>query len=235
MRFENRAGIEHERKQTHQFLDLAKTIFSISFRSLAKFFFALSACLAFAACSVLSPKQDRTRFIVLTPVAAANSNGPELGTQKSASMAIGLGPVQFPEYLDRPELVIRTSPNAFELSEVNRWAEPLADNFRHVLANDLTNILGTANIVQYPWYPGTRLDYIVTVQVQRFEGDTAQTAELNAKWELSTASNQILASRQAQFSRPTTSTAGDAIAGALSADLGELAQQIASAIVQADQ
>src|SRR5689334_10243728 len=112
---------------------------------------AFAVAWALAACSLLAPKQDRTRFIILTPVSAANGNGAQLSDRpKSTPVTIGLGPVQFPEYLDRPELVIRTSANAFELSEANRWAEPLADNFRHVLASDLTNLLGAANIVQYP-------------------------------------------------------------------------------------
>jgi uncharacterized lipoprotein YmbA len=148
---------------------------------------------------------------------------------------IGLGPVQLPEYLDRPDLVIRTSPNEFELSETNRWAEPLTDDFRHVLANDLTNLLGTTNIVQYPWYPGTRLDYIVHVQVQRFEADTSQQAELFADWDLRMSESEVLLSRKAQLTQQLTSLAGDTVAAALSDDVAQLAQQIASAIVQAEQ
>jgi uncharacterized protein len=197
----------------------------------------LTLALFFVGCSVLSPKQDRTRFIMLAPVTYAASNGvPSTAGLKLSALAIGLGPVQLPEYLDRPELVIRTSPNGFELSETDRWAEPLTDNFRHVLANDLTNLLGTTNIIQYPWYPGTRLDYIVRVQVQRFEADASQTAELIARWDLRTAQNdQVLASRQAELSHPMTILTGDAAAAALSVDLAQLARQIASAIIQVEQ
>jgi uncharacterized lipoprotein YmbA len=169
---------------------------------------------------------------MLAPV----SSGAQGPAQNSTSLAIGLGPVQLPEYLDRPDLVIRTSANGFELSDMNRWAEPLPDNFRHVLAAELTNLLGNADIVEYPWNPGTRLDYVVRIEVQRFEADTSQTAQLIARWDLRTAGGQqLLASRQAQLSRPVTSLAGDAVAGALSQELGELAQQIASTITQVEQ
>ena len=198
---------------------------------------AAAAVMVVAGCALLAPKQDQTRFIVLSAATTAGSNGSALpGAEKFAATAIGLGPIQLPKYLDRPELVIRTSPNGLDLSSTDSWAEPLIDNFRHVLANDLGNLLGTNNIMQFPWYPGTRLDFVVQIQVQRFEADTSHQAELIASWELRTGqSNQVLATREAHLTQPSTSLAGDAVAGALSKDVGELAGQIASAIVQADQ
>jgi uncharacterized protein len=196
----------------------------------------LAFAVFFGGCAVLSPKQERTHFIMLTPVTTAAANGTQSGGQQLGTIAIGLGPVQLPEYLNRPEMVIRTSPNGFELSETDRWAEPLSDNFRHVLANDLSNLLGTINITQFPWYPGTRLDYVVHVQLQRFEAGRNQTAEFIARWELRRPqSDQLLAARDFHLSRPMTSFSGDAAAAALSDEVGELAKQIASAIVQAEQ
>jgi uncharacterized protein len=197
----------------------------------------LAAIVVFSGCSVLAPKQDRTRFIMLTSTTSGSLNNPRAAANPAlTSAAIGLGPIQLPEYLDRPELLIRTSPNEFELSERDRWAEILTDNFRHVLANDLTNLLGTTNIVQYPWYPGTRLDYVVQIQVQHFEAGTNQTAELAAHWELRTPeTEQMLASREAQFSRRLTSLTGDAAAAGLSEDVAALAAQISLTIVQAEQ
>jgi uncharacterized lipoprotein YmbA len=186
-------------------------------------------------CTVLPPKPDRTQFIVLAPITSLPKSAP-LASPNLSSLAIGLGPIQLPQYLDHPDLLIRTSPNGFELSERTRWAEPLPDDFRRVLASDLTHLLGTSNIVQYPWYPGTRLDYIVHIEVQRFEADTNQNAQLTAHWDLRTAQSiQVLVARTAQFSTPMTSPNGDAAAAALSANVGELAGEIASAITQLEQ
>jgi uncharacterized protein len=185
---------------------------------------------------MLSPRPDRTRFIMLTPATAEMSGEQSNGGQKLTSLAIGLGPVHMPDYLDRPELVIRTSPNGFELAENDLWAETLTENFRQVLASDLTNLLGTANIVQFPWYPGTRLDYIVHVRIQRFEADTSQSAKLVARWDLITPQgDQVLATNELHLSRPSSSLSGDAVAAALSLDVAGLAQQIASAVVQVEQ
>jgi uncharacterized lipoprotein YmbA len=199
--------------------------------------FALMATAVLFGCSALSPRPERTRFVLLAPVTPGQSNRGRLaGGLHPSSLSIGLGPVRLPEYLDRPELVIRTSPNGFDLSDIDRWAEPLADNFRHVLANDLATTLGTNQIVQYPWYAGTRLDYVVRVQVERFEADTNHTAVLVARWNLRTAkAGQALAAREAHFSHPLTSLTGDSIAAALSSDLEDLATQITSAVVQAEQ
>jgi len=227
---------ERDIKETAQFGPATVGIFMSRFSLIKAGVLALALALIIAGCTMLAPHQDRTRFIVLAPVpnGAANGAHPNEG-QKLSSAAIGLGPIQLPEYLDRPEQVIRTSPNGFELSETDRWAEPLADNFRHVLASDLSELLGTSNIAQYPWNPGIRLDYIVHVQVQRFEADASQKAELAGRWDLRAPTNQILASRDTQLSHPMPTLNGDATAAALSEDVAELAGQIASAITQLEQ
>jgi uncharacterized protein len=197
----------------------------------------LIIAIIFSACSMLSPRPDRTRFILLTPVTPGPSNGAvAAATPNQSSLAIGLGPVQFPEYLNRMELVTRTAPNAFELSDNDRWAEPLADNFRHVLASDLGTLLKTGNIVLYPWYAGTRLNYIVHIQVDRFDASTNDTAVLVARWDLRTPKNdEILVSREARVNHALKSLAGDEVAAGLSADLDEFAEQIASLITQIQQ
>ncbi len=196
---------------------------------------ALASAVVFvsAGCS-LAPHQDRTHFIIL---ASAVPPGKMRDEQRSGPEAIGLGPVQMPEYLDRPELILRTSPNGFELSEIDRWAEPLADNFRHVLTNDLTALLPGSNIVQYPWYPGTRLDYTIGIQVQRFEADTAsRKAVLAARWELKgSQGGQPLLIRDVQLSQPLSSLVGDTVAAALSQNVASLALQIVGGLDDLEQ
>jgi uncharacterized protein len=182
-------------------------------------------------CTALAPRQERTHFLLLAPAASGPASG-----AKVRSLTIGLGPVQFPQYLDRQELVIRTSPNGFNLSERDRWAEPLAENFRNVLAADLRSQLANVNIVPYPWYPGTGMDYVVRVQVERFDTDSTNAAELIARWELmNPKSRQVLVGREVQFRQPASSDGGEAIAAALSSELAQLGQQVASAIVQVEQ
>jgi uncharacterized lipoprotein YmbA len=89
-----------------------------------------------------SPQPDPSKFFVLAPAATggANSIAPA-GLATSSSPTIGLGPIKLPQYLDRDEVVTRVGPNRLELSDRDRWAEPLADNFKQVLAQDLTHSL----------------------------------------------------------------------------------------------
>jgi uncharacterized lipoprotein YmbA len=105
-----------------------------------------------------------------------------------------------------------------------------------VLAADLSQRLDNAAIIEYPWNPGTRLDYTVRVKIQNFEADANQTATLMADWEIGTPHDDRTITRRAvRISRSLTSLNGDVVAAALSDDVAELAGQIASTIVQAQQ
>jgi uncharacterized lipoprotein YmbA len=190
----------------------------------------------FAGCSVLSPTPDKSKFLVLTPIPGADGGGgppPPGATIPSSALAIGLGPIQLPEYLDRPEVVMRTSQNTLELSPIDRWAEPLGDNFRRVLENDLMFLLGTNQIVQYPWFANASLDYAIRVYVSRFEANVNDGAQLIARWDVVDAkSGKLLISRETDLNQALSSYDSQAIAAGLSADLGELGKQIAEAIQQ---
>src|SRR5437016_14333836 len=84
--------------------------------------------LSLAGCGTFSPRPDPSRFFTLSSlpqVAQAspkNSTGPE-------KMFLGIGPVNFPGYLDRQEIVVRSGQNRLEASETDRVPEPTQDTF----------------------------------------------------------------------------------------------------------
>ena len=200
---------------------------------MTRLFAAIPLAIAISGCSVLSPSPDQSRFLVLTAVSGSDDGSRPLAASSSGRLAIGLGPVQFPQYLDRPEVVTRTSQNTLELSPSDRWAEPLADNFRRVLAANLANLLETSQIVQYPWFADAKLDYAIRVHVDRFEPDTGDGAQLAARWTIVEAKGgAVLVSRQTDVNQPLSSHDAQGIAAGLSADLGDLGRQIAQAIRQ---
>ncbi|MBW2209271.1 MAG: membrane integrity-associated transporter subunit PqiC [Deltaproteobacteria bacterium] len=43
-------------------------------------------------------------------------------------VAIGVGPINMAAYLDRPQIVTRATDHKLNLSEFNRWAEPLKES-----------------------------------------------------------------------------------------------------------
>jgi len=184
---------------------------------------------ALTASGCFSPQPDPSKFFLLAPAgaAAANSIAPA-GLSTSSSPIIGLGPIKLPEYLDRDEVVTRVGPNRLELSEEDRWAEPLSNNFRQVIAQDLTQSLGTHSIMFYPWVGTTHIDYQVRIEVYRFESDPNANAQLVAHWQVLDGSGKLLYAGDSNLSEQAQP--GEPVAAALSRTVERLAQQIASAI-----
>jgi uncharacterized protein len=184
---------------------------------------------ALAASGCFTPQPDPSKFFLLAPAdgAAANSVAPT-GLAPSFSPTIGLGPIKLPEYLDRDEVVTRVGPNRLELSDKDRWAEPLSDNFRQVLAQDLTQSLGTHSVIFFPWVGTTQIDYQVRIDVYRFETDPNANAQLVAHWQVLDGSGKLLYAGDSNLSEQAQP--GEPVAAALSRTVEGLARQIASAI-----
>ncbi len=186
-----------------------------------------------AACSlgtVLEPTADPSKFFVLTPVDSAMHGIPITYSSGGVTrpLEIGLGPIKFPAYLQRPEMVTRSSPTQVELSPVNRWAEPLDKDFVSVLAQDLMVQIG-AHIVTFPWYRPTNLDYQVTVDITQFDTDTKGNAVLNGRWEIKDPNTGELL-KSGEIRQSESALAGETRAATLSRALGVVSTQLADAI-----
>ena len=183
-----------------------------------------------AACSIIRPQPDRSRFFVLTPVAGAADSA---ASNASQQLSLGLGPIEFPGYLKRDEIATRVSATRIDFSETDRWAEPLNDNFRRVLARDLSALLATDQIVQFPWYSSTALDYKIAVDVERFDRDAAGGSNLTAHWVIRDGkNNRLLITRDAVIDQPVHSAETASAVSALSQDVAQLSREIASALRQ---
>src|SRR5579864_8567616 len=181
-----------------------------------------------AGCSILSPQPDRTKFFVLTAVSDAGATGTASAAANGTSnLVIGIGPIGFPDYLRRPEVITRTSPTTVELSDVDRWAEPLDSAFARVLSEDLSRLLGTQRIVAYPWYQSNRVDYQVECNVIHFETDSSGGSHLHAQWTIRDGTGKLLIARESDIT-DTEASSDKSPSASLSHDLGNLSQQIAS-------
>jgi uncharacterized lipoprotein YmbA len=183
-----------------------------------------------AGCSILSPQPDRTKFFVLTAVTDAGATGTAPAASNGTSdLAIGVGPIGFPDYLRRPDVVTRTSPTTVEISDVNRWAEPLDSAFARVLSEDLSRLLGTQRIVTYPWYQSNRVDYQVECNVIHFETDSNGGSQLHAQWSIRDSAGKLLIARESDITG-TEASGDESPSASLSHDLGDLSQQIATQV-----
>jgi uncharacterized lipoprotein YmbA len=183
------------------------------------------------ACSPLAPRPDLATYFVLTPL----SEGPGGATPSSLAgaespLTIGIGPIDFPDYLRRTQMVMRAEPNRIDISQHQSWAEPLDKNFARVLSQNLAELLNTHRIEKYPWLRRTEVDYQIAIDVYRFETTADGKSMLSAQWVIRDGRNgKDLYAFESKIAEPVGPGSTGASA-ALSSDLGELSKRIASRV-----
>lgn len=187
----------------------------------------LAGPLLLSGCTASKP----SRFYVLTPLQASKEAA---GT---SGLALGIGPVVIPQYLDRPEIVTRTSDNRLELAEFDQWGGRIGDNITRTLAENLSGLLKTDRISIYPWTDSSGLADQITVDITKFERDPSGDVTLTAFWTITNAQNgKILLNGRSNIRKAVATSAAsggdvyDGIAAAMSEALASLSQEIAAAI-----
>ena len=187
-------------------------------------------------CSILSAQPDPSRFFVLTHVPNADAPPDSVWSAVPSRMhgiSLGLGPVTVPGYLDRSEIATRVSPTQVSYSSTNRWAESLPVSVSRVLSENLATLLGTDRIVQYPWFGNISLDYLVEIEILRFESSPTGAGELNARWAIRDGhSRKYLVVRETRIVSPSSAADTAAAVAALSTSLDGLSREIAAALQQ---
>jgi uncharacterized protein len=194
---------------------------------------ALGACAIAAGCSPLAPQPDRSKFFILTPLADGSASiSTPAGATTNTPLTIGVGPIDFPDYLRRLEVVTRTSPNQLDLSAEKRWGEPLDKNFARVFSENISKLLNTQQIEKYPWPVRTRVDYQITIDVQRFETTADGQSQLVARWIIKDGvTGKDLYASETTASAPVGPGETGASA-ALSSDLATLSREIAAQVIE---
>jgi uncharacterized lipoprotein YmbA len=100
----------------------------------------------------------------------------------AGQVTIGIGPIEVPAYLDRPQIVTRIGSNELRMAEFDHWAEPLSDTLLRVLLENLSVLLEPAVVTVIPWKGHTTADYQIALEVIRFDGNTGDAAVLVARW-----------------------------------------------------
>ena len=96
--------------------------------------------------------------------------------------SVAAGPVTIPAEIDRPQIVVSTSPNQVTVDDFNRWASPLQDNLARVIAENLVALLGTARVTLFPQTLAAEVDYRVQIEIRNFESAPGKSASLDAVW-----------------------------------------------------
>jgi uncharacterized protein len=179
--------------------------------------------LTFSGCASTEP----TRFYLLTPEA---NPAPRAEVAEQTNIAIVIGAIRLPEYLNRSQIVTRLSENELELGWSDRWAEPLERNFTQVLAQNIEQLLHcrcvSAPATKLPLGGARRIE----VDVFRMDGALGQKAFLDVWWSISTPDKKILFARRSSFEQPVKGPGYEAFVQAQSQVLLAFSREIATAI-----
>ena len=182
---------------------------------------------ALSACGTSQP----TKYYLLS---AGAPDTARLSTQRE--LTIGVGPIILPPYLDRREMVSRSSSNELNVAIYHQWAEPLHENFSRVIGEDLGRRLATDRIVRLPVKRSLRkslvLDYQVAIAVRSFEKAPNGNVVLNARWAILDNDKQELVLRRSEYTQMPATADYAAQAAAQSQALGRLSEEIAAAVLQ---
>jgi uncharacterized protein len=208
-------------------------------------FSALALCAVFlgllelAGCSNTPP----TRFYVLSGIDDQPAALPGKG------VAIGIGPVTLPQYLNRPQIVTRIGSNQMAFAEFDQWGGDLNDNVTRVVAANLSSLLKTDRVSLYPWKDEAPIDEQVTIDVVNFEQDVDGSSLLTAYWSIvdprklevklmrrstyrDAGERPQITSWSASASQKGSSRPYDAIVAAMSRNLEALSRDIADVITR---
>lgn len=147
--------------------------------------YAAICWLVVSGCVNLDPPPDLTRHFLMNGPSTAEADG---------GFAVEVASVTLEPYLASHRMVVRSGENEIIFSDLHRWAEPLDDNIRRVLAGYLAvSPLGT---ISNRTAESARL--LVYVDVYRFEGHLPDRAALAAEWTVEDAAGQTLVRRRSE-------------------------------------
>ncbi len=120
------------------------------------------------------------RYYTLNPSPEMQPDIPE--AVSGDILAIGVGPVEFPKLLDRPQIVTRKSQHRVEVSEFHRWAGSFSEDFLRVLSRNISVLLPADRVAAYPWTDQFSPTYRIQLTVEQFDGWFGGDVVLNVTW-----------------------------------------------------
>ncbi len=160
---------------------------------------------------------------------AGDASGAPLASKPELGLAVG--PIEFPRYLDRPELVTRDGANELVVADAHRWGGSLRNEILRVVADDLGQLLGTSRVVMYPTEPRFKADYRVLLDIREFERSAGGDVVLFARWTIAGIPHgAAVVVEESRIAQPVASSSWDDVVAAESAALASLTRQIATRI-----
>jgi uncharacterized lipoprotein YmbA len=146
-------------------------------------------------------------------------------------IAVGVGPIELPQYLDRPQIITRDGVNRLHASDAHVWAEPIKNSASRVLAVTIAAQLDSNRIYVLPRRVRTVLDWRVEIDVGRFDGNIDGNVLLAVRWSLFRGDKpDLVASRVSIIEESVDGDNYGAMVSAQSRALQRLGHEIAATI-----
>jgi len=178
---------------------------------------------ALCGCFIKSPP---AQYYTLNPM-----QRPETLPDFKPRFTVSVGPVIIPDSLKRPQIAIRTTDNQVNFSEFHKWAGPLKDDVKRILAENLGILLAEEGATVSTDELLIEPDYRVVVNINRLDGMPGETVRLNAVWTLKDQKAQkIVALTQSLFTEKVSGPGYPDMVSAQSRTLAALSIEIAAEI-----
>lgn len=186
--------------------------------------FAMAAAVLLTACISSSPQ---SRFYTLF------AKEPGAGPVRVAigDEWVGIGPIDIPSYLDRPQVVTRGEGHRLVVHEFDRWADPLKDRVLDVLMENVVSLSDSKRVAPYPWPSAFRPDHRVTGEINAFEAGPTGEVVLKTRWTVQRmAAPGSMKVRMSEYREPADPDDFNSVAAAMSRALARWSVDIASAL-----
>lgn len=190
----------------------------------------LVSVILFTYCSSSPPVQK----YILTP--SIENDTETLSDKENTEITIGIGTIEFSEYLKRPEIVSFKGSNELNVDQFNRWAEPLEKNFERVLIENLSRLIPTDRINIFPWQEEEPNSFQIIILVNEFGMRSDSSVVLDARWSVSKKFKRDFLMTQRSFYTENAAGVSIEVEVALLSDLiGKFSRDIANEIVNGNE
>jgi len=169
------------------------------------------------------------KYYTLNPSPETQRDIPE--TVSGDTLAIGVGPVEFPRFLDRPQIVTRKSQHRVAVSEFHRWAGSFSEDFLRVLAKNISMLLPSDRVAAYPWTDQFSPTHRIQLIVEQFDGRFGGHVVLNVTWSVRNQKDtNKLVMKHTRIKEPVSAEDYESLVAAQSRAIGTLSRAIVDEI-----
>lgn len=110
-------------------------------------------------------------------------------------LSVGIGPVEIPRLLNRPQIVSRKDNTEIIIAEKHQWGGSYKEELIKALTDNFSALLKTERIEEYPWKSSFKPNYQVRIDIESFDGQVGKSVILNARWRLIKNNRELLVKR----------------------------------------